>query len=344
MKAKIRTEVDIKYFGERAKIENKSFGGYDERYVYQISFRDTKYILKGFKIELEHLNPECYKSVNMFKGSIYNISEVFQEYYLSQMASKLSPHFAAPLSMDFVIEPTASMEKCSYMFIEIIFEYGGIGLNIMKPMTLELAYNAMKQSADAMLQLHNSGIAHFDFKPANMLYNDKKDLLKVIDMKGAFSCANYKELSAPIITFNGKIRRATLEYAPPEVLLMVESFSIDRSLMLSVPAVDVYCWAMTFFDLLTNKSNAELRMYYKKYKSGSEGDYNDFIEIVENNLNSIKTKNTKEENLKKIITDLLIKALAYKPMERPEIKDVISKMKKFEETTKNAHPKLRFLY
>jgi len=208
----IRTEVGIKYFGERVKIQKESFGCSDERYVYQISFRDTKYILKGFRIQLEHLDPECRQSVDRFQESISNISEVFQEYYFSQMASKLSPHFPAPLIMDFVIEPSASRIEYSYMFIEIIFEYGGIELNIMKPITLELAYNAMKQSADAMLQLHNSGIAHLDFKPAHMLYNDEKDLLKVIDIENAFSCANYEKLSAPITTLEGKIRKCTLEF------------------------------------------------------------------------------------------------------------------------------------
>jgi len=327
-KGKIRTEVDLKCFGERAKIEKESFGGYEEKYVCQVSFRGTKYTLKGFGIRLEYLNPESRESVDMFKESIVNINEVFQEYYLSQMTSKFSPHFAAPLAMDFTIELAKSSIDYSYMFIEILFEYGGVGVSEMKSMTLELAYNAMKQSADAMFQLHNSGIAHLNFKPANMLYDTRKDLLKVVDMGAAFSCANYEKLSAPDKTLEGKVRTLTPEFAPPELISMMSGPDVSSKFELSVSAVDVYYWAMSFFALITNKTNADLNMY-NKYKSGSEGDYKNFIKIVESGLNSIKAKNAKEESIKKIITNLLIKALAYKPKERPEmkyIKDTISKM------------------
>jgi len=328
-KGKIRTEVDLKFFDERAKIEKEFTPSSEERYVYQVSSRGTKYVLKGFGIRLEHLDPKSKESADMFKESIVSINEVFQEYYLSQMASKFSPHFAAPLAMDFTIQLAKSMAEHSYMFIEIIFEYGGIGLNEMKSITLELAYNAMKQSADAMFQLHNSGIAHLSFKPANMLYDAEKDLLKVVSMGGAFSCPNYKKLSAPDKTLGEKIRTLTPEFAPPELISIMSGSDIHSKFELSVPAVDVYYWAMSFFALITNKTNAELSTYCKRYKARSEEDYKDFIKIVESGLDSIKAKNAKEENIKKIITNLLIKALAYKPKERPEmkyIKDTISKM------------------
>ena len=53
------------------KIEKKfEAGDSKERYVYQVSHRGVPYILKGFRVQLEYLNPEDRDSVEFFKTSL----------------------------------------------------------------------------------------------------------------------------------------------------------------------------------------------------------------------------------------------------------------------------------
>jgi len=330
---KIRSEVDIKYFGERVKIE-KELRNSEGRYVYQVSHKGVPYILKGFMIQLEHLNPEDRNSVGFFKASLMEIIEVFQEYYFGKAAEPFNPHIAAPLALDFTIDVARNKASNSLMCIEIIFEHGGEALTRLKSITLELTYNLMRQSANALSILHNLGIAHFDIKPGNMVYDDGKDLLKIIDMGSAFGSPKKKKLAATTVKIEGKVRSGTLEFAPPEVLLIGESIANNPNLGLSLASIDVYCWAMSFFAILTERTDAEMNSYYKRYRSGQEADYKGFMEIVKICFDCVMTKDSKEEELKNLINSLLIDALQYKPKERLKMKDIIDKMKLFEKEKK----------
>jgi len=146
MDRKIRSEVDLKYFGERVKIEEEfKVGNEEERYVYQVSCKGNTYILKGFRINVEHLSPGDKKSADLFMTSLIRINEIFQEYYFARGASPFNPHIAAPLFMDFIIDLAKNEASYSHIYIEIIFEHGGTSLRSMQPTTLELTYNLMKQ-------------------------------------------------------------------------------------------------------------------------------------------------------------------------------------------------------
>ena len=335
MEESIENYIHSQYFNTRVKIEKEFVvGNPEERYVNQILYQGTKYILKGFKIQLEHLNPEEKESAESFRLSLIQISEVFQEFYFARAASSINHHIAVPLSLDYMIELAKDKASFSYMHIQIVFEYGGISLNNLQPTTIKQTYNLMRQSASALSMLHNLGIAHFDIKPANMVYDSKKDLLKIVDMGSAFGCSNRNRLSATTVNLDGKVRSATPEFAPPEVVLMERELSKNLELSLSLPAIDVYCWAMTFFTTLTDKKNIDLRKYFTKYKAGSEKDYNGFMKVVEISFGTVKPKNSKEEELMTVITNLLTRALQYKPKERPIIKDAIREMKEFERDKK----------
>ena len=171
MDSKIRSNVDLKYFGERVKIEKEfNVGNEEERYVYQVSYKKNTYILKGFKIHLEHLSPGNKGSADLFMTSLIQISEVFQEYYFAKAASSFNPHIVAPLFMDFAIDLAENETSYSHMYIEIIFDHGGTSLNNIQLTTLELTYNLMRQSANALFLLHNLNIAYFDIKSENTIY------------------------------------------------------------------------------------------------------------------------------------------------------------------------------
>ena len=328
-KSKIANEVYVKHFGIKLEIENHFvFRDEGARYVYQISYEETAYILKGFRIRIDQINPQNEKSAELFMQSLEQINEVLQEYHLARVASLINPHIVKPLSLDFMIDVAKDSGSFPYLHIQIIFEHNGIALDELQSMTITHIYNLMRQSANALYMLHNLEIGHFDIKPANMVYDGRKDLLKIIDMGSAYGSSNQKKFGSTTKTLAKKVTSFTPEFAPPEVLLMNKGTLKD--LKLSLPAIDVYYWGMSFFAILTKRDNSDLRGYVEMYKERSKADYKEFKKIVETTLNSVKAEDSKEQDLKKLVSDLLTKALEYEPKERPTVIDLISQMNKFE--------------
>jgi len=330
---KLQTEVDIKCFGGKVTVEKNIGGtGSAKRYVYKISHKNKSYILKGFKIHLEHLNPGDKKSVNMFREGIEEISEVYQEYCFARAACAFNPHFVKPLFLDYTIKVASTRSCYTYMYIEIIFEDGGVSLNKLESVNIDDVYNFMRQSADALVLLHDIGIAHFDIKPENMVYEKENDILKVIDMGSAFGSATATKIIGSTGTFDGKIRSGTLQFAPPEVLRTAEKLGRVPGIEITIGGVDVYCWAMCFYSMIKRRSADDLVNDYRKYKLASEINYKDYVEIVEEDLDSIKTKNSAEKNKIDFIKKLLTNSLKYRPKDRPTMKIIVNDMKKFEQT------------
>eukprot|EP00826_Nyctotherus_ovalis_P031334 TRINITY_DN2502_c0_g2_i15.p1 TRINITY_DN2502_c0_g2~~TRINITY_DN2502_c0_g2_i15.p1 ORF type:complete len:135 (+),score=33.50 TRINITY_DN2502_c0_g2_i15:326-730(+) len=132
--------------------------------------------------------------------------------------------------------------------MEIISEYGGIALDDLEQISIETAYNLMKQSANALSILHDIGMVHFDIKPANMVYDAKTDMLKIIDMESAFGAVTRKKITGTTVSIDGKMRSTTLEYAPPEVLRRAEGLADVPDLKISLDAV-----SYTHLTLPTNR-------------------------------------------------------------------------------------------
>jgi len=329
-KPKIWTEVDLKCFNQRVRVEgDMSVDDSGEKYVYKVSHNNVFYVLKGYKIQIEHLVPGNKASADSFKNSMTVISEVFQEYSFARIASLFNPHFAKPLFLDHTIQLAESKYFRSYMYIEIIFEYAGIGLNKLGPVTFNDTYNFMRQSANALTLLHDIGMVHFDIKPANMVYDKNNDMLKIIDMESAFGAVTKKKVTGTIRTFSGEIRSTTLEYSPPEVLRDIEGREV-QNLKMSLDAIDVYCWAMSFCSMLLKKTTADLKNDNQRYKLESEGNYKDYIEITEGNLNEINVKGSIQKDIKNKVKDLLLYALSYQPKSRPTMKALVHNMRNFE--------------
>jgi len=214
MNTKIGDEVYVKCFNKKLRIENLFVTEDEEvRYVYQISYQGITYILKGFKIQVE-FDPENRKSAESLKQNLMQMSEVFQEYYFAKAASLVNPHIVKPLSLGLTVELAKDRILSSYLDVKIILEHGGLALNKLQPTTIEQTYNLMRQSANGLLLLHNLEIAHLDIKPANMVYDDKKDLLKIVDIKSAFGSSNRKRLAATTtVNLKGKVTAYTPEFA-----------------------------------------------------------------------------------------------------------------------------------
>jgi len=330
-RAKIWTEVDLKCFNQRVRIEeDMSASNSGDKYVYKVNHNNTPYILKGYRIQIEHLAPENRRSANLFKDSITIISEVFQEYFFTRIASLFNPHFAKPLFLDYVIQVAENWFSGSYMYIEIIFEYAGTALDKLKSVTFNDAYNFMRQSANALTLLHDIGMPHFNIKPGNMVYDKNTDILKIIDMESTFGAVTKNKVTATIRIFNREIRSTTPEYSPPEILRNIEGKEEIPDLKMSLGAIDVYCWAMSFSSMLLKKTAADLIRDNERYKLQSEEDYKGYIEITESTLNTIGVRDSVDNDIKNKVKDLLLRALSYKPRSRPSMKVLVNNMRKFE--------------
>ena len=138
MDTKIGSEVYVKHFGKRQNIENVLMVEDKEaRYAYQISYQGTTYILKGFKIQLEYVNLENKRSIEISEQNLMQMSEIFQECYFARAASLINLHIAKPLSLNLTVELAKDRTSLSYLDVQIIFEHGGIGLNKFQPTTIE---------------------------------------------------------------------------------------------------------------------------------------------------------------------------------------------------------------
>jgi len=225
MEGKIQTNVDLKYFKKQIEIE-KVLKAKKNQYTYLVSHKNNSYMLKGLVVKLQSKD-----KVGAFKES--KICEVYKEYYLIEALSKINSYILKPLYMDYSIYvPDSSSNMC----LEIIYEYDGVSLETLTPLSIDRAYNLMYQLTEVISLLHNLGVEGLDVNPSNMLYDDQNNLLKL-----AIPDAQQEPAM--------KIQGMDLIFAPSELLKVKESVNAE----ISLKVVDVYCWAMTFYFVLLNR-------------------------------------------------------------------------------------------
>eukprot|EP00826_Nyctotherus_ovalis_P031615 TRINITY_DN2530_c0_g2_i1.p1 TRINITY_DN2530_c0_g2~~TRINITY_DN2530_c0_g2_i1.p1 ORF type:complete len:628 (+),score=210.14 TRINITY_DN2530_c0_g2_i1:403-2286(+) len=327
----LKTNVDQKYFGGKVIVDKELFNG--ERYVYRVHKDGTFYILKGYQILLEHLKPGDEESRQRFISVLSAISEAYQEFFFSRIVCLFNQHFARPLEIDQEVELTSDVNSLSYLYIEILFEYSGEPLNAMKQVSIDSTYNLMRQSANALSLLHNTGLMHLDIKPSNMMYNGKTNLLKMMDVGTSFGYGTQSIICKPTNTSKPCIREFTREFAPPEILKERYGFNIPTSKLLA-GNVDVYCWGMCFYTMLLEKSVAALIHEANFYKLNTQEEYDKFMEATKAAMRRIETKSAMENKKKEFILEMIYEALNFVPQERPNICDIQRRMKAFEKREK----------
>eukprot|EP00826_Nyctotherus_ovalis_P020047 TRINITY_DN16261_c0_g1_i7.p1 TRINITY_DN16261_c0_g1~~TRINITY_DN16261_c0_g1_i7.p1 ORF type:complete len:409 (-),score=118.02 TRINITY_DN16261_c0_g1_i7:100-1326(-) len=321
----LRTEVDLKFLRERVKVVKELSVG--SRYVYQVSHGKNLYIVKGYEIVLEHLKAGNEESCERFTEALTTISDIYQEYYFSKIASVFSQHFAKALEMDMNLKLAPNDYSMTYLYIEIMFEHGGDSLNHLGNFDVTSLYNLMRQSASALSLLHSTGITHLDIKPANMVYNKSADLLKIIDMGGSFGYGISNKLYSPTIDMGGKIKELTREFSPPEVLKLERGQMPGNQMIIGT--VDVYCWAMTFYSILLSKTPAQLQHEANYYKLSTEKEYNNFLKSVGSELEELAIKDA-DKKKRDFIVGELFRGLCFKPEKRSKMPEVVERMKEFE--------------
>ena len=144
-----------------------------------------------------------------------------------------------------------------YTVIEILLEYGGRTLLTLREGTgikgVDLLHMVF-QSALGMHAAHKLGIFHADIKPHNMVF--KEGQLRIIDFDVSAKFTSETVVKAYTNTLTSKMAGYTEVYCPPEVK---DSEVMRGKAVFAMEKIDVYCWGMTFYQLVSGKSIEELK-------------------------------------------------------------------------------------
>jgi len=155
-------------------------------------------------------------------------------------------------------------------------EHGGESLHtIAGKLNKQNFYMILSQLIQVLELLESIGVAHFDLKPKNLVWDSKKCLLKVIDFGTSMAFYHRPEtIASQIGKFSTRITGYTELYAPPE--LTNEQTKENRKEI--IPSkVDVFCFGMTCIHLLFLMHNQEINIELKK----SEELINKFLEFIQ---------------------------------------------------------------
>lgn len=276
------------------------------KYVYEIQIESKKYVIKGFKLDFSKAN------IDNFLKQIKALSYIFQEYNFCIYMNDNSIHFPKPYGFDIAENPPGS----GNFFIEQLYDFAGESLKDLKPIKkIKQAYICMKQTVEAIYQMHKHGVLHLDLKPGKILFDKKNKKIAIIDMGSSHQTAGksaYDETEGL-----SKVQELTLAYSPPEVIQ--ENYGIRDGQALVPGKVDVYCIGMTFYDLLVCPTNEDLSNDVNSFKLKKSEKYNEYLKRIAAQLEDLDASETKDIEYKKTIKEAIMKCLSYEPSQRPEM-------------------------
>jgi len=275
-KEKVKTDILDKFI-EDGKMEQVHVR--DNRNIYKITKGSEAYIFKSITCPLDD------------KGSIKDIRE---EYDINVACSKLTKGVVKPLAFEQIAD-----EVIGDFTMEILYEY--FGENLLSLISKEDAKNVMeimKSVALIMKDLENGNFCHYDLKPENILINNGE--VKIIDF-GSSRIFEKKFMLYKTTT----TRDRTLVYSPPETL---------RSEKTHPAKLDVFCWGMTLYQLLGNKTISDLEKEHDLRKKPA--DYPKFLDIIKN------LKIECDKDLRENAIELLLYVLSEDHQNRPRFTEL----------------------
>ena len=275
-----------KFCPELRKINHNN----DKVHVYKVILNDGRmFILKIVTISKDR------------PGHIYTL---LLEFYIGRTFSLICDKCVKTLNM----KEIEVGENKNSMRIELLSEYGGQSArqlaeqkNIKDPVRIAF------QLIEILVEMEEYGIAHLDIKPHNIVLNESSQQLKIIDF--GTSMAFYLNRDAVNETLKDDyklISGFTRIYAPPE---LIRSSNPDIGKNIIPHEVDVFCFGMTFAELLLYKDGKEI-------KGGSPIDAKEFDGFIGN------LKHTLLDLKEDIWIDLIIKCLTYDQFKRPKAREI----------------------
>lgn len=238
---------------------------------------------------------------------------------MSLILSQKSVHFAKPLCCKEVVIKDVK-------YFETVYEFGGEDLNVVigKLQPIEIIDLAEK-TLEPLAILENEGIFHSDIKPSSFVILN--GIVKIIDFSVSRAVGSPSSLVETKTTTGHSIIGVTQIYYPPELFL---SQCIEKNLN----KIDVYCWGMMMYQIMTGKSMVVLKEELMKYKEDGKN-YDDFLKIV----SEIKLLNDPKDECAHLLIPILLTTLSYKHSQRPtfsKLKEMLGeKMGKAKEEDKS---------
>eukprot|EP01022_Parablepharisma_sp_SALTPOND_P013424 TRINITY_DN1798_c0_g1_i2.p1 TRINITY_DN1798_c0_g1~~TRINITY_DN1798_c0_g1_i2.p1 ORF type:complete len:1159 (+),score=130.60 TRINITY_DN1798_c0_g1_i2:280-3756(+) len=287
-------------------------------YKNQASESCEKWVYKALSAKNEH-PPFVIKTEVFDKGYERKLNSLCREYFIGRTLGEITEHAAK--SLDMQLELVDAEEKYR---VKLLLEFGGKKLKdvlLTRSNVLMMAYQLVK----TLSLMEKRGIAHFDIKPSNLVWDDEKSLLRLIDFGTAVAFYHSPgQISKSLGEYESRLFGWTRRYASPELFHRVNAKVIPQK-------ADVFAFGVTILELVLNanrdskneeceteKSVWNMRAMLQD-KEASKEDHNKWIERVERELRGIKEDNW---------LDLLIPCLNFEKEKRPTFRDLAKFMKK----------------
>jgi len=280
---------------------------------------------KVFKVTLNDNREFALKQIdlsNLSNSAITRkLDNIAREFYIGKALATTCKHIANIIDVQTIKE----MNNNS-VFAEILMEYGGISLdninykNMKSPNEI---YEVMSQLIHIMRVLEKIGIAHFDLKPANLIWSSEKSLLKLIDFGTTISFFNETNSLFEKIDIH-KMVGYTKGFCPPELLLGQYEKIFPQKF-------DVFSFGITFICLLFHKNNMSEKI--ELFEGKSEKELNDYLNKIE-----LILRNTEFNESRWL--PLIKKCLHFNPEIRASFKEIAKEFKAIFKTCENILPKI----
>jgi len=254
---------------------------------------ENKHNLKVVKVKLKNNVKFILKHLKIKPIGKSQIDNLFKEYRIGNILGKLINGIV--MSKDI-----KKKETKDYMVIEILIEYGGSSLNEVKLKKGD-TMNIACQLLSILTLMEELGLSHLDIKPLNIVWDERKNQVKLIDF-GAALMFFKKDNGVPQEVDSKKILEQTRQYAAPEIR--------EKEQKVIPQKLDVYSFGITFLKLLA----AEYEI-----KNLIEYDKNSFIKKL--NIEELKQKVGKED-MDDDLWEEIYKTIQSTPQSRPTFREL----------------------
>jgi len=267
------------------------------RSVFLIYHNKNKYVLKTITYGLSDTE---------------DIEQTRKEYFLSEKMMGLTQNIAKPLNKMELIN-----SELGEIYIEMLYEYGGESLlTLAGKLDAQEILDICLKTLEPLSIMQENLVFHSDIKPANIIYQN--GVIKMIDFGTSNDFNSRTKLFKFTATLSNKVTGYTPAYCPPEILRESKNYILNK--------MDVYCWGMTIYQLITNRTCTELEAEAQNFKLPGK-DYRGFIDLVK----KIKLTGDAKGEVTEWIIQVLLTVLDEDPAKRPTF---IQLRKKFEDRDK----------
>jgi len=238
-----------------------------------------------------------------------NIDYLLREFYISKTFGYVIENVAKALNIKQI-----PIEEGKKMYIEILYEYGGIDLlNSINTITSKRElYDIVYQLVCVLEIMEDIGIAHLDIKPQNIVYEKSTSLIKLIDFGASISFFRSPQAIINLIgDYQDKFHSFTVLYSPPETLLLNKlKWPKNKKWNIIPQKVDSFCFGITIIELIYR---VLFKLDFNEIRDGDEKSHDLFRNKIEAAF--------KEHDESKIY-DIIKDCLSYSPDKRPTFKEL----------------------